>query len=269
MVVGTVGALALAASANAADLYHGPAGGLKDGPAPVDSWTGFYVGAYGGYGTGNADIMGTLDPHSAFGNGAPVAQPAYNANMSLSLNPDGFNGGGEIGYNLQRGSLVVGLEGTFGALLLKDSAITSVTPPGHVTLTSDTSADTDWLATIRGRIGIAYGRLLIYGTGGAAFTDINLKQTNTYATLGPTGIENVSLSDTKAGWAAGGGAEYKFGGGVWSAKVEFLHADFGSISGTGVVPIQPVNVHHEGDLTADLVQGGLNYHFNTGYEPLK
>ncbi len=74
------------ASANAADLYRGPAGGgYKDGPVDVvDSWTGFYVGVNGGYGwSANGVINGLTDdaPHGA--------------------NPEGGFGGGQIGYNWQ------------------------------------------------------------------------------------------------------------------------------------------------------------------------
>ncbi len=253
--------------------YPGPAGGYKDVPAYTVNWTGIYFGGYAGYAWGSSNTLGTLDPNSAFGNGAPVAQPAYNANMSPALNPDGFSGGGTIGYNWQVGRVVLGAEGEFGAFNLRDSAVTSVTPTGHVNLTSATQVDTDWAGTLRARLGWSFDRALIFATGGAAFTDVHFRQTNTYAGLGPTGVEDVSLSANKTGWTAGGGVEYMLSsnwlGGSWSGKIEYLHMDFGSISGTGVLPIQPVNVSHSADLKADVVHAGLNYHLGNIYEPLK
>jgi outer membrane immunogenic protein len=272
LVVYAVSVVALASAASAADMYRAPdAVGYKDGPAYVSvNWSGVYFGGYAGYGWGRSDTRGTLDPNSIFGSGAPNAQPAYNANMSPNLSPDGFSGGGTVGYNWQTGRIVFGAEAEFGALNLRDAATTSVTPTNHVNLTSFTKADTDWAATLRGRLGWSADRALFFATGGAAFRNFHLHQTNTYAGLL---IEDVSISGHQTGWTAGGGVEYMLSsnwlGGSWSGKIEYLHMDFGTISGTDVIPIGPVNVSHSANLTVDVVHAGLNYHVGSVYEPLK
>jgi outer membrane immunogenic protein len=251
-----VGAVALfAGPAFAADVVTKPV--YKE---PLFSWAGFYLGGYAGYAWGRADATGTLDPSNPFGNGAPTAQPAYNANMSPSLKLNGFTGGGAIGANWQTGAFVWGVEGDFGAFNLSGSATTSVTPPGHMNLTSNTTVSADWLGTARVRMGLSFDRSLIYATAGAAFANPGFRQTNTYATLGPAGVENISISGVRAGWAAGAGWEYMFASN-WSGKIDYLHVDFGTLTGISVIPVQTVNVTHTTAFTADVVRAGINYRF--------
>jgi outer membrane immunogenic protein len=243
-------------------LFAGPAFAADPVTKPVYKeapfgWAGFYLGGYAGYAWGSADATGTLDPNNPFGNNAPSAQPAYNANMSPGLKPTGFTGGGTIGANWQAGAVVWGVEGDFGAFSLSNSATASVTPPGHVNLTSNTTVSADWLGTARGRIGLAFDRSLIYATAGAAFTNPGFRQTNTFATLG---VEDFSASGIRAGWAAGAGWEYMFAPN-WSGKIEYLHLDFGTLTGVGVLAAQSVNVTHATTFTADIVRAGINYRF--------
>ena len=78
--------VALSAAANAADMYRPAAGGYKDVPYVGVNWSGLYVGVNGGYGANAASVpTGGLDPAGGFG-------------------------GGQIGYNVQRGNIVFGLE---------------------------------------------------------------------------------------------------------------------------------------------------------------
>src|SRR4051794_10156112 len=71
-------------------------------PAPTCdfSWTGFYLGGHAGYGWGNADthFFGTPEPPNGGG-------PAFTelAPTSLDPDPDGFIGGGQLGFNWQMG----------------------------------------------------------------------------------------------------------------------------------------------------------------------
>jgi len=125
---------------------------------------------------------------------------------------------------------------------------------------------TDWLFTGRGRLGFATGKLLVYGTGGLAATNLNYKAlfTDTFATA----HENASVEEKRKGWIAGGGAEFRVNH-HWSIKGEYLYADFGqeqtkSTNLTAFTPpiAFPSNVFtHNADLTARIFRGGLNYRF--------
>jgi outer membrane immunogenic protein len=105
-------------------------------------WSGFYVGAYGGYGWGEVD-------DSASG----------------AADIEGAIAGGTVGYNYQMGQFVIGLEadgGWSGIDNEDDNAL------------FDSSID--WLSTVRGRVGFAIDNFLIYGTGGAAIGEVTFDQ---------------------------------------------------------------------------------------------
>jgi outer membrane immunogenic protein len=251
-VLGLLGTtLVIAGPAMAADVAA---------PAPAFTWTGIYIGGYGGYGWGHSGVTGTLDPNSGFGWSGTNTQPAYNATLSPGLRPGGFTGGGTIGANWQAGVFVLGLEGDFGAFNLSDAVTAAVRPQSHAALTSNTTVRADWLATVRGRIGWAAGQWLPYVTAGAAFANSSFKQVNSYAIESSGGIENFSAANLRVGWVAGAGLEYAFTPN-WSAKIEYLHLDFGTSAATGIIPVQSVNVSHAADFTSDVVRAGINYKF--------
>jgi len=97
------------------------------------------------------------------------------------------------------------------------------------------SSKTDWLATLRGRLGVTWGNWLFYGTGGAAWGRINTTlglnclgdgcgSTSTAALA-----TSSSSSTTASGWVAGLGAEWMLATN-WSVRAEWLHVDLGSIN---------------------------------------
>ena len=124
-------------------------------PAPIWTWTGFYVGANIGAGWGTT--KSTLTSIAAPGLGAaaislPIAQNSRS----------GFLGGGQIGYNYQLGWAVLGVEGDFEGL--------GVTGTAPCLVAFSCNADSHWLATVSGRIGGLVGdRTLVYVKGGAAW----------------------------------------------------------------------------------------------------
>jgi outer membrane immunogenic protein len=126
-----------------------------------------------------------------------------------SFKTTGYLAGLTLGYNYQTGAWVWGLEGD----------VDYSTEKGNEPACGGTGCDTKlkWFGTARARIGYAFDRWLPYITGGAAFGNI----TNS-GTLG-------SESKTKLGWTAGLGLEYAFLG-AWSAKVEYLYADLGTMT---------------------------------------
>jgi outer membrane immunogenic protein len=171
--------------------------------AQVFSWTGIYVGVNGG------GDFGTVTPGAALGGAA--------------FNTTGFLIGGTLGGNYQMGSFVIGLEGD------GDYNSLNTTIPGGGTFTSQ------WLATVRGRAGWAWDRILFFGTGGAAF-----------APAAVTGLNSTTMT----GWTAGGGIEYAFTPN-WTAKAEYLYVDFPSPSFTA------------GSFkdTENVIRAGINYKF--------
>lgn len=91
VIIGLCGALALGGTARAADVYANQS--LKDGPVYGPTWTGFYVGAHGGYAWSETDFPGA---------------PAYPAGPPRPSLEGGF-AGGQIGYNKQFDRIVVGV----------------------------------------------------------------------------------------------------------------------------------------------------------------
>jgi opacity protein-like surface antigen len=114
--------------------------------------------------------------------------------------------GATLGYNLQTGSWVWGLEADGDASWIKGSGCGS-----------NCETRNRWLGTGRTRIGCAWDRWLPYVTGGAAFGDVKMTPFSNCA----------SENKTKVGWTAGVGVEYAFMG-AWSVKLEYLYVDLGT-----------------------------------------
>jgi len=104
------------------------------------------------------------------------------------------------------------------------------------------------LATVRGRVGVAFEQVLLYGTGGFALADAKLSAS-------AFGV-GVSDSKTLTGWTAGAGAEWMFLP-HWSLKAEYLYR---SLSGATFFAQFPPGVP-TGTLNINSGQFGVNYHF--------
>jgi len=205
--------------------------------APVWNWTGFYIGAHGGGTWGRDEVT-----HSAViaGLGFAIDAAAITAASSPQLNPNGWIAGVHAGYNVQTGSFVWGLEGDASYFRLRVSTagtfpFPSTLPggalgPPTLTFGSNTDLSTDWLVTVRPRLGLAVSNALFYVTGGLAVTNEKLNQTT--ALLGG-GSFTSSISDTRLGWTVGGGIEYMLSPN-WTIRAEYLHLDFGTATGAGV-----------------------------------
>ena len=219
-------------------------------PAPVCVWCGWYIGVNAGYAWGKSDTN-TVSPDLPFSD--PVAAAIYSASESPNIDSHGFTGGVQLGYNQQINAIVLGAEADFEDFSLRGSANTTVTPPGNVQVLSQTNVKSDWLFTLRPRLGIAQGQVMAYVTGGLAVTDVKYSQTNTYVGLVPS--EVGTISSTRAGWTAGGGVEAKITS-MWSVKAEYLYADFGNLSTTLINPITPTtNFSHSTNLKAKADSG--------------
>jgi outer membrane immunogenic protein len=210
-------AIAAPRAASAADMSGPFKAPMPAYAAPAFvGWTGFYAGLNAGYAFGKSDWD----------------SPA------ISTDPDGAVVGGTLGYNMQSGAWVFGLEGDFDWADISGSVSTCTLG------TCESKAD--WFATARGRVGYAVGSALIFATGGGAFADV--KVSNSVWT---------STSKTMTGWTLGGGIEYAFMG-RWSAKVEYLYSDLGTFDcGATCAFATPGEIN----VTTSTVRGGINYRF--------
>ncbi len=172
--------------------------------APAFSWTGFYLGVNGGYGlnSGGGD----------FGS------------------PDGGFVGGTAGYNYQMGQLVLGVEGDWDWASLTHDGVNAVGPY---------KTNIDDLVTVRGRLGYAIDRTLLYVTGGYAGADTELN----FPGIG-------SESQWRSGGVIGGGVEYAFTNNI-TAKAEYLFAPMENTTLLG----------EKSNLDLSLFRVGLNYKF--------
>jgi len=264
----------------AADLPPAPMYKAAPAPAPALSWTGFYVGANIGGAWGHSDVTTNADCSVLPGTGpilcavpsfAVANLAAVNAAGSGSINSSGITGGVQVGYNLQLNDVVFGVESDFGAFSLKGSQIGGGTlfGPGGLPFTTGSSVQTDWLFTLRGRLGWATPTWLFYATGGLAVTDLTVGGVFASPPLfGATG--SASRTQDKLGFAVGAGAEWALSRN-WSLKAEYLFVDFGKVTASGFATAsgtvfgnafaysQAINT--TADLSAHLARVGINYRF--------
>jgi outer membrane immunogenic protein len=240
-----LGACAVASGASATDIYKGGES-LKDAPtpAPVLSWTGFYLGVNAGKSWGDLSVT------DVDGFAGAVGVPGRKTNME----PDGFIGGGTVGYNWQRGMLVLGVEADLG--YMGNSAQSRLTGTIRNTFVG---IDDGLYGDVTARLGVTAGRALIYAKGGAAFFD-----GESYFSTDSTNYISHTTTDTFVGWTLGGGVEYALSPSV-SLKAEYQYFDFGSQGFTmsskdGNVPLP----RFDEDLTMHTVKAGLNVHLGGG-----
>jgi outer membrane immunogenic protein len=237
-------ACVLASSARADGVYYGAPARKAVVYEPPFTWTGFYIGLHGGYG---AAEMGLDSTGLALG-------------RDWSLQEDGaFLGGAQAGFNLQMGTLVLGLEADGGWLSAEASkngaVIASLCGP---LLNSFAQIETGAYAALSARAGLSLGMLLLYVKAGAAWADVKAR----YADSDPVAGQVVSAStrsETMTGWVAGVGAEWAFTA-HWAAKVEYLHLGFGDLTLAGLSTVANGRLLHN-DLAVDTVKVGLNYRF--------
>ena len=233
-------------------------------PAPVYDWTGFYLGINGGYSWGNSST-------SYSGTDAITGLPFTPLSMSQSM--DGWLGGGQIGYNWQfNRNWLLGLEADIDGTSQKGSAaLPSVSGTFGVialfpfTTTASLSQSLPWFGTARLRLGVLPSdHWLLYVTGGLAYGEVDSSSTISNTTTTGAGTTTVTMSGsqdtTKVGWTIGGGVEWALAA-HWSAKLEYLYMDLGTVSGafTGVGAYSTLVTSSH--VTDDILRAGFNYKF--------
>jgi outer membrane immunogenic protein len=256
--------LALSAvSASAADMA------VKAPPAPVviDSWTGFYAGLNGGGTWGGsrttydpADVGTTAFFGPCFAAGACPRDYGRNNGTSGEV-------GGQIGYNQQFRSIVIGVESDIEWTDLRSSTSIAQTNAGSgfVPFTGAASTKLDWFGTTRGKFGVlVQPNLLLYGTAGAAYGGIS----NTFASTFAVTAQNAvgSNSDTRIGWAGGAGIDWKYNSN-WIFGIEYLHTEFATKSfgatGFGSAGCTAANCNYfvTDHFRTDTVRARVSYQF--------
>jgi outer membrane immunogenic protein len=223
LIAVSLSAVGTALPASAADVLPVAPGSI---PYAAYNWTGVYTGFNAGGGFATASATASLAGFSA----------------SASENLVGFVGGGQIGFNWQISSIVVGIEGDFQGASQNNS-----TAAGFAT-TSDTI---DWFGTVRGRVGVAIDRWMPYFTAGWGYGDIQSSVSS-----GVSGT--LSANSAHSVWVAGGGLEV----GVWgnvTAKLEYLYLDTGTITNNYSTFLGTLAVNTR--VKDNVVRAGLNYRF--------
>lgn len=191
----------VSAPAFAADINrYGP----RYAPAPYAAynWTGAYFGLNLGYQWGSV--------------------------TNLPVNPSGFVGGAQLGYNWQVApQVVIGAEVDLQASGAEDRF-------------GPFNFSNPWFSTLRGRGGIAMNNVLLYLTAGLAFGGTKLE------------VGAASESNTELGWTVGAGIEVGFAS-SWTAKAEFLYVDLADSS------YVLTGVSH--GLDSGVMRLGVNYRF--------
>jgi outer membrane immunogenic protein len=255
----TVAIIALAGSAagvKAADMARP----YTKAPAPVAAvynWTGVYVGVNAGGAWTRDDVTWTANP-LLFG---AAFTPVLNAAGTGAINASGVTAGGQVGYNYQASPIwLIGVEADINYTDLSRRRTTAVPPPGVPGTFVTSTFESKWLATVRGRAGIlATPGLLLYGTGGAAFAEAKTTDFAFFAFDGST--NNAASNTTRTGWTAGAGAEWSFGTN-WSAKLEYLYVDLGSLNYVSQNTLTTgATINHDHRLIENIVRVGVNYRF--------
>lgn len=228
LLAGTAALAVVASAAHAADLPARRSPGPLYNSMPVFTWSGFYAGLNAGYGW-NVGTSRYYDPAFGYVGGSKTG---------------GFAGGLQGGYNYQFGMFLIGAEADiqYAAVGNKGGSFGGRYYAGN---------EDGYYGTIRARLGVAFDRALVFGTGGFAYGDIggNRAYDPVY------GINRDS--GTNGGWTLGGGVEYAVMDNL-TAKVEGMYVNLDTKSNYALGGAS--NIRR--DTEFGVLRAGLNFKFN-------
>lgn len=241
--------------------------GSQGTPGPAYNWAGLYLGINGG----GAWDTNTSTPFY----GSSGLTPFFLANEfpnALLPKPNGGFGGGQIGYNKDMWSGVVGIEADIQASGYEGTAYDSPTTLFFAPFTTTVEAKNDWFGTLRARAGyLGMPNLLLFATGGLAFGKTTAKLStiaNGYTLANCPGTypcTEASASSTQAGWTVGAGVEYMASERV-SVKAEYLYMDLGSQAVTGLTTVCDTGIlcrfTANTPFRENIVRAGVNLRFH-------
>ena len=210
-------------------------------PAMTYNWSGFYVGAQAGY--------GWTSSRAAFLNGANTA--AFQGTQSYEA--DGGMAGGVAGFNWQIGNAVIGIEGEYNwANVTGTSAVINVGPPNLGDVYTSRLSE---YGAVKGRLGWAIDKALLYVNGGLAFGN----ERHAYIANLNGGAANTYIQNNyKTGWTVGAGFEYAFTKNL-TGRIEYNYIDLGK---TSIFYGGAATNRTEWNDRFSVVKIGLNYKFD-------
>ncbi|WP_342110307.1 porin family protein [Methylobacterium sp. SI9] len=273
-----------AVAASAADLPRRAAPPPTFTPVPVFTWTGFYLGVNAGYGF-DANNRRTTNYNLPAGSVVGSEDTAGVISVRNRANNDGFSGGAQIGYNYQftpGSGVVIGFEadaqyvdfarrsnGTQDYVGLGYPGAAFTRPRAYVATSGN---GLDYFGTVRGRLGYAFDRTLVYATGGYAYGSGQDDQN----------FAGRRFRDSfRTGYAVGGGVEYAlptdsflnfFHSSAVTLKVEGLYVNLdrqkNAAAGVYVPSLLPPNgvAYLNGGAAKTefaVVRAGVNYKFGS------
>lgn len=267
-ITGATALLLSTVTSFAADLPSRAPAAWAPPAAYAPLWTGFYVGLNAGAAL-NTRNGASYTPLATVGGFAGTETPF----SDLSGSKSAFTGGAQLGYNMQFGSFVTGVEADINYVDRKGrniiggglDATYGAAPGAFATYDVTGRRKADWFGTLRGRVGVAFDRALIFATGGLAYGKVNgggiFSATDPVAPATTVFTSTGSRSE-RFGWALGGGVEYALTD-SWTIKGEYLHVHFKdtvtTYADTTGATTDTFSVRQKNSM--DLVRAGVNYRF--------
>lgn len=273
--------------ASAADLPRREAPPAVFTPIPVFTWTGFYGGTHSSYSFSDSQQIRTTGNNNGAGGITNTIGTVQNLRRppSLRSEQDGLgNFGVGVGYNYQftpGSGFVVGVEADWTWTDLRKHYLylgPALAENGGIPDPSSFRQGLNWLGTAQGRIGYAFDRVLVYGTGGFAYGDVNY---NAKFYDGAQNLAYLGRNDgIETGYVYGGGIEYAIptdsflnrfnfigsflGASAITLKAEYLRYDLGSrnvtVAATGL-PLATGSYTTRFSTEGSMIRAGFNYKF--------